>query len=323
MNCFARYSMSPLRPQSTCDEHNMLDAKINPVSNDLFLITLPPPIPGFDDFIGCWLYRKDISFIVDPGPSVTSEILARALEELKVSRLDYIFLTHIHIDHAGGVGDIAAYFPESPIICHKAGIPHLVDPSRLWEGSVKTLGETAKAYGPIKPVSSNRFIQTDQFKSDIIMPVFTPGHSANHVSYLTEKYLFAGEAGGVFLSLDSGCEYLRPATPPRFFLEISTDSIDALIEKNPLNICYGHHGIKENAVQMLNKNRNQLLLWEKIIKKEIQNNNNDFLTSCFNRLLKEDLLLAGFSHMDSSVQKRERGFIINSIKGYEGYLKSV
>jgi len=300
-----------------------LDAKINPVSNDLFLITLPPPIPGFDDFIGCWLYIGNISFIIDPGPSVTSKALARALEELKVSRLDYIFLTHIHIDHAGGVGDIAARFPESPIICHKAGIPHLVEPSRLWEGSLKTLGETAKAYGPIKPVSSDRLIRADQFKSDIITSVFTPGHSPHHVSYLTEKYLFAGEAAGVFLPLDSGLEYLRPATPPKFFLEISTDSIDALIEKNPLNICYGHHGIKGNAVEMLNKHRSQLMLWKKIIRKEIQNSNDDFLTSCFNRLLKEDPLLADFSHMSQPVQKREQEFIINSIKGYEGYLKSV
>ena len=301
----------------------MLDAKINPVSDDLFLITLPPPIPGFDDFIGCWLYRGNISFIIDPGPSVTSNALARALQELKISRLDYIFLTHIHIDHAGGVGDIAAHFPESPIICHKTGIPHLVDPSRLWEGSVKTLGETAKAYGPIKPVSSDRLIQADEFNSDLISPVFTPGHSPHHVSYLTEKYLFAGEAGGVFLSLDSGREYLRPATPPKFFLEISTDSIDALIDKNPMSICYAHHGIKENAVEMLNRHRNQLLLWKEIIKKEIRNNNDDFFTSCFNRLLKEDPLLAGFSHMSQPVQKREQEFIINSIKGYEGYLRSV
>ncbi len=301
----------------------MLDAKINPVSDDLFLITLPPPIPGFDDFIGCWLYRGNISFIIDPGPSVTSKALARALEELKISRLDYIFLTHIHIDHAGGVGDIAAHFPESPIICHKTGIPHLVDPSRLWEGSVKTLGETAKAYGPIKPVSSDRLIQADEFNSDLISPVFTPGHSPHHVSYLTEKYLFAGEAGGVFLSLDSGREYLRPATPPKFFLEISTDSIDALIEKNPLSICYAHHGIKGNAVEMLNRHRNQLLLWEEIIKKEIQNRKYNFLTSCFSRLLKEDPLLAGFSHMSQPVQKREQEFIINSIKGYEGYLRSI
>lgn len=301
-----------------------MDAKINPVSDDIFLITLPPPAPGFDNFIGCWLYRANISFIVDPGPSVTSEALAGALKELKVSRLDYIFLTHIHIDHAGGVGDIAAHFPETPIICHKAGIPHLVEPFRLWEGSVKNLGETAKAYGPIKPVSSNRFIQADKFKSDTVVSILTPGHSPHHVSYLTEKYLFAGEAGGVFLSLDSGREYLRPATPPRFFLEISTDSIDALIEKNPLNICYGHHGIKENAVEMLNKHRNQLLLWEEIIRQEIQNSNDDdFLTSCFNRLLKEDLLLAGFFHMNTDVRKREETFLKNSIKGYEGYLRYV
>ena len=76
-------------------------------------------------------------------------------------------------------------------------------------------------------------------------------------------------------------------------------------------------------MEMLNKHRNQLLLWEKIIKKEIQNSNDDFLTSCFNRLLKEDLLLAGFSHMSQSVQKREQEFIVNSIKGYEGYLRSI
>ena len=301
----------------------MLDAKINRVSNDLFLITLSPPMPGFDDFIGCWLYRKKISFIVDPGPSVTSEALVRALKELEINRLDYIFLTHIHIDHAGGVGDIAVHFPECPIICHKAGIPHLVNPSRLWKGSVKTLGKTAKAYGRIKPVSSDRFIQADEFRSDIIIPVLTPGHSAHHVSYLTDKYLFAGEAGGVFLSLDSGCEYLRPATPPRFFLEISTRSIDALIDKNPMNICYGHHGIKDNAVHMLKKNRDQLLLWEKIIKEEIQNSNNDFLMSCLNRLLKEDSLLKGFYHMSQPVRTREQEFIINSLKGYEGYLRSV
>ena len=300
-----------------------MDAKIDCVSNDLFLITLPPPMPGFDDFIGCWLYRGNISFIVDPGPSVTSEALARALEELKVSRLDYIFLTHIHIDHAGGVGNIATHFPESPIICHKAGIPHLVDPSRLWEGSIKILGETAKAYGLIKPVSSDRFIQADQFKSDIITPVFTPGHSPHHVSYLSKEHLFAGEAGGVFLSIDSNREYLRPATPPRFFLEISTESIDTLIKKNPVNICYSHYGMEENAVKMLHKHLNQLLRWNNIITKEIKNSKGDFLTSCFNRLLKEDPLLAGFSHMNPSVQARERGFIINSIKGYEGYLRSI
>jgi len=301
----------------------LLDAKINCVSNELFLITLPPPMPGFDDFIGCWLYKGNISFIIDPGPSVTTDALVRALAELNINHLDYIFLTHIHIDHAGGAGNIATHFPESPIICHKAGITHLVDPSRLWEGSVKTLGETAKAYGPIKPVSSARFIQADQFTSDLITPIFTPGHSPHHVSYLTKEHLFVGEAGGVFLSINSSHEYLRPATPPRFFLEISTGSIDALIERNPLNICYSHHGIKGNAVKMLNTHRNQLLRWKKIITKEMEEDNGDFLASCFNRLLKEDPLLAGFSHINPSAQNREQRFIINSIKGFEGYLRSV
>lgn len=297
-----------------------MNTKINEISKNLYLITLTPPIPGFNNFIGVWLYKGNITFLVDVGPSVTANDLLKALQDIKVQHLDFILLTHIHIDHAGGLGDFITYFPKTPVICHKAGINHLIEPSRLWEGTMKTLGEIAKAYGKINPVPLDRFVEVNKFNNSVL-PLSTPGHSPHHISYQTQEYLFAGEAGGVCLSGPLGMEYLRPATPPRFFLDISIKSLDAMIAKRPNRICYGHFGIKNDAVKILEIHREQLLLWQRVIGDEMKKSGREELVAkCMKSLLKEDSLLAGFFQMDKSTQERERGFLSNSIKGFIGYL---
>lgn len=293
------------------------------ISQDLFLITLYPPIRGFDDFIGVWLYRGEKTFLIDVGPSVTADELMRALQELKIHKLDYILLTHIHLDHAGGIGTVSGNFHDTPVICHSAGIAHLIDPARLWEGTVKTLGDTGRGYGQIKAVPEKKLVDAENFTSPSVIPIITPGHSPHHVSYQTDKYLFAGETGGVSLSLPSGDEYMRPATPPRFFLDISINSIDMLISQNPSTICYGHFGIRDNAVEMLRRHRNQLLIWNEIIGEEMKNfQEENFYEICIDRLLHADPLLKEFVQLDAAAQERERFFLTNSIKGFTGYLES-
>ncbi len=291
-----------------------MNARITEVSKKLYLIALFPPIEGFDDFISVWLYNGSPSFIVDVGPAVTVSQLLTALEDLGVHGLDYVFLTHVHIDHAGGVSDFSAVFPETPVICHPAGIPYLIDPSILWEGSVKTLGNIAYAYEPIKPVLSDRLVNAEDFSPHSVVPILTPGHSPHHVSYQFQEYLFAGEAGGVFTP-ETG--YLRPATPPRFFLETSVQSVDRLIERDSRFICYSHFGMSPNCREMLKKSRNQLFRWERIIGEEIgKYDQDDFLTNCMNRLLQEDPLLSGFSELNPEKRERERYFLKNSIRGF-------
>ena len=90
--------------------------KIHTIEDNLSLIELVPPIAGFDRFIGAWLYQDQFSFLIDVGPAITVPDLLSALTELNITKLDYILLTHIHIDHAGGIGDIARHFPKTPII---------------------------------------------------------------------------------------------------------------------------------------------------------------------------------------------------------------
>jgi len=297
-----------------------MKARITKVSGELYLISLFPPIEGFDDFISTWVYKGSPSFIVDVGPAATAGQLVNALNELGVHSLDYVFLTHVHIDHAGGVSDFSAVFPETPVVCHPAGIPHLIDPSMLWEGSVKTLGDIAHAYEAIKPVDPAGIVNAEDFISRDVIPIVTPGHSPHHVSYQFHEYLFAGEAGGVFIP-EVG--YLRPATPPKFFLETTVGSIDRLIERNIPFICYSHFGMSPNSREMLTKGRTQLFRWERIIGEEIEKSHpDDLLTRCMERLLQEDPLLSGFAGLNPAKKERERFFLKNSIRGFASAMKA-
>lgn len=298
-----------------------MKSKIIPYSKKLFLIELIPPLPGFDQFIGAWLYKGPITFLVDVGPAVTLPLLLQALASLHVTHLDYIFLTHIHMDHAGGVGYLSEKFPETPIVCNGNGLNHLADPSRLWTGSLKTLGDTARAYGPMKAVPARLLVAADRFDFNGIIPVLTPGHSPHHVSYLTPDYLFAGEAGGVCLQLPDGRSWLRPATPPQHFLATALSSIDRLIALSPDRICYAHFGVKSEAVRHLSRHRTQLLLWEQVITENMKTSGpEDLVNGCLACLLAQDPELVGYDGLSPAQKKRETFFLINSVRGFLGYL---
>jgi glyoxylase-like metal-dependent hydrolase (beta-lactamase superfamily II) len=298
----------------------------------LYWISLPVPLKGFDGFIGAWVYGGDPLVMVDVGPAVSAPHLLDAISHLGLGSPELILLTHIHIDHAGGIGRVAEAFPRATVVCHPKARQHLIDPERLWQGSVKILGEVAKAYGAILAVNAQQVVALDQFSHPRIRSIETPGHAAHHVSYLIDDLLFAGEAGGVHLPLSGSSTYLRPATPPVFFMEVALESIDRLIAEAPEKICYGHIGKRDHAVKMLMAQREQLLRWLEMIRPFFQAADEADVApdippkipidGCIGYLLDNDPLLSGFSDLSPDVQDRERKFIANSIRGYLGYLKS-
>lgn len=295
---------------------------VDHVTSHLSLITLVPPIEGFDKFIGAWLFQGDVSFLVDVGPASASEALCDALDQKSVGRLDFILLTHIHLDHAGGIGQVSNRFPESRIVCHPSAIPHLIDPKQLWKGTIDTLGKIGEAYGPVQPVPAHRMVSIEEFRSETIIPIPTPGHAGHHVGYLFGDILFSGEAGGVVLPIETDHPYIRPATPPRLFFQIFLESIDRLIETDPLRVCCGHYGMYENGSDLLRIHRRQLLLWEDIIEEVISSRTKtDPVDASFDKLIDTDKLLKGLSRMDDRAQKREMFFLKKSIRGFVEYIK--
>ncbi|MCP4745206.1 MAG: MBL fold metallo-hydrolase [Desulfobacteraceae bacterium] len=295
------------------------------IEQNLYLVTLPVPINGFENFITSWIYTGGPTVVIDPGPACATAHLLSVLEQINAGQPGLILLTHIHIDHAGGTGALATAFPGTPVICHPKAVNHLVDPKRLWQGSVQTLGDVALAYGPIGKVSQSQITASDQFNHPAVQAIETLGHSPHHVSYKIGKYLFLGETGGVCLTLPDGSYYLRPATPPRFFMETCLNSIDKLIDLCPGLICYGHMGLRSDGMAMLKKHRDQLLHWLDLIRPWHQHQADDQETqiqACCDHLLANDPQLTGFQKFSEDQQVRERGFLINSIKGYWGYLES-
>lgn len=288
----------------------------------LHLIQLPVDLHGFDGFITSWVHTAGPVVVVDVGPSATATFLLDALAQIGVRQPDLILLTHVHIDHAGGIGQVAQAFPSTPVVCHPKAIEHLIDPGRLWEGSRQTLGEVALRYGPIAPVTARQVHDADGFEFPGITAVATPGHAPHHYSYLLGDLLFAGEAGGVCVTLDDGSVYMRPATPPRFFLETCLASIDRLVALQPGRICYSHTGMRHDAVGLLNAHREQLVRWHALIQQGCDAGGDAALADCLTHLLANDPMLAAFGRLSPAAQEREHFFLANSIRGYWGYLQT-
>lgn len=303
------------------EEGVYVEPLISAVEDGVYQITLTPPIAGFADFISAWLVDGPPTFLVDVGPSSTAGQLIQALETLGICRLDYILLTHIHLDHAGAVGRIAGRFPAARVVCHAKGIPHLVDPAKLWEGTRRVLGPVADGYGPIEPLPAERLVAAQGFAADGIAAVITPGHAPHHVSYASPAALFAGEACGVVYALPGGRDYMRPATPPMFFMNTALDSIDALIARAPERMVVAHSGMKRNGVGLLRRHRAQLLFWEQWLSARIgQCEADEAVQRCTEGLLAEDPLLSAFGLFPAPARERERYFLSNSVSGFLGWL---
>jgi glyoxylase-like metal-dependent hydrolase (beta-lactamase superfamily II) len=284
------------------------------------LIEIPQDLPGFNRFIGTWAVTGPLNFLVDVGPANSAHRLIASLEALDMDRIDYILLTHIHIDHAGGLSRVLSRYPSAKVICHSKAIPLITNPSKLWTGSLSVLGDTARMYGEPKPVAEDRLIPHTRCAVPGLGIIDTPGHAAHHLSFTWEDRLFVGEAGGNFMALDSGT-YLRPATPPRFFMEAFIASLDRLIALENRVLCYGHFGQMKNSQDLLQRFRRQLLRWKEIILGELGNGEENLVPRCMVSLLENDPELGRFGDLAPEFQDRERFFLTNAINGFIGYLK--
>ncbi|MEW6486409.1 MAG: MBL fold metallo-hydrolase [Thermodesulfobacteriota bacterium] len=283
----------------------------------LFLVSLNLPREGFGGFIGAWVLRREgATVLVDPGPRATVPELLSQLAELGIQHLDALLLTHVHIDHAGGAGLVAARYPEARVVCHPKGIPHLADPAKLWAGSLQVLGELARAYGEIAAVPAERLEWgTDlQFGGLRVQTLETPGHAAHHVCFRAEELLFVGEAAGIRQAAPGGL-YARPAAPPPFLYEEFRASLQRAAGAGAQGLCFGHGGYAPDARETFRAALEQLDLWVACVEECIRAGAQDVSEAAFRRLLDADPIFARHRELPPDVQARERYFFGNTIQG--------
>lgn len=283
-------------------------------------IEIKQSVPGFDRFMGSWIIREEKTVLLDAGPANSVENLLAGLEENGIDHIDYVFISHIHIDHAGGVARVLERYPEAAAICHAKGLKFLVNPEKLWEGSQKVLGELALVYGPPPPIPEERLIPHTEADVPGMEIIETPGHAPHHLSFTYGGRLFAGEAGGN-LFIVNGEEYLRPATPPRFFLKDALSSVEKLLALDDQPIYYAHFENADSSRRMLERFKKQLVRWAEIIATEAALGGPEGLEErCIEAILRDDPELKAFKRMNKDAREREKTFIGNSVRGYIGFI---
>lgn len=196
--------------------------------------TIDTRMHGFEGITGAFLLRGEQTALVETGPKSSVEHVLAGLDAAGVDELDWIVVTHIHLDHAGAAGTLAARYPGATVAVHPVGAPHLVDPSKLWKSAARIYGDAMeKLWGGIDPLDESRIKAVgDGDEIDLggrkLTAIETPGHASHHHAYLDEAtgIVFTGDALGVS---PRGIAAFRPATPPpEFNLEACLASIERI-----------------------------------------------------------------------------------------------
>lgn len=216
--------------------------------------TIDTRMHGRDAITGAFLVSGRRTALIETGPKSSLETTVAGLDAHDVDHVDWIVVTHIHLDHAGAAGSLARRFPGARVAVHEVGAPHLVDPSKLWASAARIYGDRMdELWGGIDPIDEDRVhVLRDGDEIDlgdrILTAVETPGHARHHHAYLDgdSGTIFTGDALGVRLP-DVGV--VRPATPPpEFDLETAVASIRRLAAMGPASFCLTHFGPSSDGV---------------------------------------------------------------------------
>ncbi len=208
---------------------------------------------GTPEAVGVYLLLGERPALIETGPAATVEAVFSGIREagLAPQELAAVAVTHIHLDHAGGAGTIAARLPRVQVYAHPRGAPHLVNPVRLLSSAARLYGDDlSRLFGQTIGIPADRVhVLHDQDEvllgSRRIVALDTPGHARHHHAYWdpVRRDLFTGDIGGVALP---GSRYVRaPTPPPEFELGAWLASLARLRLLQPARLLLTHFGTHE------------------------------------------------------------------------------
>ncbi|HAI45845.1 MAG TPA: MBL fold metallo-hydrolase [Stenotrophomonas sp.] len=210
-----------------------------------------------DDFDAAYLVVENgrAAFIdCGTGLAVPAMLAALARTGLEPGAVDWLILTHVHLDHAGGAGLLMQQLPNARLLVHPRGAPHMLDPTRLIAGATEVYGqaEIARSYGPILAVAGDRVIVAeDGHRVDLagreLLCLHTPGHARHHLCVwdARSRAWFTGDTFGLsYRELDSarGAFIVPTSSPVQFEPEALKHSIARLLGYAPQAMFLTHYG---------------------------------------------------------------------------------
>jgi glyoxylase-like metal-dependent hydrolase (beta-lactamase superfamily II) len=217
--------------------------------------------------------------LVETGPTTSVEAVTAGLEALGLGHDDlaHIAVTHIHLDHAGGVGTLSRHFPRATIWVHERGAPHLAEPSKLVSSATRVYGEDRlrELFGPVEAVPRDRLRavsegdQVDLAERSLEV-LYTPGHASHHVALVDSLSgaVFTGDALGIHLP---DVRVLRPATPPPDIdVELGVRSIERIRDRAESLLLFSHFGPVSEVAELCDIAARRLRKWADIVRDALQ-----------------------------------------------------
>jgi glyoxylase-like metal-dependent hydrolase (beta-lactamase superfamily II) len=250
------------------DNGPMETAHVTDLGHDVFQIDTR--MAGYAGITAGYLIRGSRPCLVETGTAPSAPVVRAALSDLGVSALDLktVVVTHIHLDHAGGVGDIATLYPAAEIVVHQRGARHLADPSRLMASARTVYGAALdRLFGVLRPVPFDRIRALDDIGTiDLgggrrLDSHYSPGHAKHHVGLIDSLTgdLYVGDAAGVYIP-DTGD--LRPATPPPDFdLATALASLRTFTDLRPTRLLFSHYGPVSEVASTLDRSAEEIRVW--------------------------------------------------------------
>jgi glyoxylase-like metal-dependent hydrolase (beta-lactamase superfamily II) len=234
---------------------------------------------GRERYTAAYLLAAERPTLVETGPTTSVEPVVAGLERLGIGADDLanIVVTHIHLDHAGGVGRLRERFPGATVFVHERGAPHLADPTKLVASATRLYGETQmrSLFGPVDPVPQDRLqALVDGQRIDLggreLLVDHTPGHASHQVA-LTDSAtgaVFTGDALGVHVP---DLPVLRPATPPPDVdVEAAVGSIERIRARARSVLLFAHFGPIADVDRMCDLAIARLRGWAEAVRDELR-----------------------------------------------------
>ena len=244
------------------------------------VIELDTRLGGWERVTAGYLIEGSAPVLVETGSQSSVPVLLAQLERIGVGPSDLagVVVTHIHLDHAGGVGDVARAFPEATVYVHPKGARHLADPTRLVDSASRVYGPLLDSlYGRLDPTPAERLHVLEDGEAIPIssnrslIAVDSPGHAKHHVALhdTLSGILFAGDAVGVKLP-DAGV--LRPSTPPPDFdLASALTSLQRFADRRPAGLALAHYGLLADPLDVLDEAAETLQKWADVAESAFRN----------------------------------------------------
>ncbi|WP_131742410.1 MBL fold metallo-hydrolase [Actinomadura roseirufa] len=246
---------------------------ITPLGGDVYEIDTR--MAGFSGITAGYLILSDRPCLVEPGTAGSAPIVRQALTDLGVGPEDLasVVVTHIHLDHAGGVGDIAELYPRAEVVVHEKGARHLASPERLMRSARMVWGDSLDTlFGELRPTEPARIRAVeDTGVIDLgggrrLESHYSPGHAKHHVGLMDSATgdLYVGDAAGIYIPETAD---VRPATPPPDFdLDAALKSLDRFQALGPQRLLFAHYGPVTEVTGTLERSAEELRIWVDAVK---------------------------------------------------------